>query len=131
VPKTPHIFLADDKGELALLRQGFADCGVTVDIHLVKDGEAALQQLMQGSSAFDLVVLDYYLPKKTGGEVVQGLIGEAFPSCPLVILTTALRPELRTKAINSGVRAILDKPSDLDGYNKLATNLLRLMELKS
>ena len=127
--KKLRIFLADDNpSEAPLLLQGFVECGVDVDIHAAKDGEDALAQLTQDSSSFDLVVLDYYLPKRTGGEVVQALVAAAaFPQCPVVILTSTLPEELRIKALNLGVSAVLDKPGDLDGYNKLASRLLQIV----
>ena len=129
VKKRPHLFIADDNsGDVSLLLQGFTDCNVEVDITHAHDGDEVIQHMEGDSSQFDLAVLDYYLPKKTGVEVTRLLqLNARLPKCPVVMLTSLPLASQSQELKLAGIREILTKPSDLDGYGKLAKRLLDLI----
>ena len=79
---------------------------------VVGDGETALDLLLKGQSAFDLLVLDVMLPGKDGFAVAAEL-RKASNFIPLLMLTARGHPEDVLKGFASGADDYLPKPFDL------------------
>jgi two-component system, OmpR family, alkaline phosphatase synthesis response regulator PhoP len=79
---------------------------------VVGDGETALELLLKGGGAFDLLVLDVMLPGKDGFAVATEL-RKASNYIPLLMLTARGRPEDVLKGFASGADDYLPKPFDL------------------
>ena len=107
-----RVLIVEDEQHLAdVLRFNLEAEGYAVAA--VDTGEAALDLLLgPDRTAFDLVVLDVMLPRKTGFEVVTEL-RHAKQFVPVLILTARGRPEDVLNGFAAGADDYLPKPTEL------------------
>lgn len=104
-----RILLADDELALRfLLTETLADEGY--DITEAEDGKQAAELLQ--SEPFDLIILDYMMPEKTGVEVCEQLRQGTGPnrSKPVILLTAKALEKDRELAKAAGVTSYIVKP---------------------
>lgn len=110
IPMTKRILLADDELALRfLLSETLADEGY--DIMETEDGAEAVALLKRES--FDLAIVDYMMPEKTGVEVCEWLRqAEGNPNrmIPVILLTAKALDKDRERAKLAGVSAYIVKP---------------------
>jgi DNA-binding response OmpR family regulator len=99
------LVVEDDRKLGALLQQGLEEDGF--EVALARDGEEALAQA--GAAEFDLILLDYMLPKKSGYEVTVEL-RRAGRQTPILMLTARDAPEDLREALRAGVNDLMGKP---------------------
>lgn len=76
---------------------------------------------------FDLVLIDYMMPKMNGIEVIQLLRGsEGYALIPIVMITSSIDQDVRIKAIEIGATDFLTKPFDKVEMQARVRNLLAL-----
>ncbi|WP_166242165.1 response regulator [Paenibacillus turpanensis] len=103
------ILLADDEEALRfLLYETLADEGY--DIIEAEDGVTALEHLQR--EPFDMIILDYMMPEKTGVEVCEWLRSHDNPnrSKPVLLLTAKALDKDRERALEAGVSDYIVKP---------------------
>ncbi|MCY9657934.1 response regulator [Paenibacillus chondroitinus] len=103
------ILLADDELALRfLLTETLSDEGY--EITEVEDGQQAIEQLQKAS--FDLVILDYMMPERTGVEVCEWLrqSDNANRDLPVILLTAKALDKDKEKAKAAGVTTYIVKP---------------------
>src|SRR5690349_16475212 len=93
------ILLVEDNGDdVLLVRRAFKKCGIGNPIHIVSNGESAIQYLAGENDYADrsrhplplLILLDLKLPKRSGLEVLQWMRQEALlKRIPVIILTSS------------------------------------------
>jgi DNA-binding response OmpR family regulator len=81
-------------------------------VHVVDDGEAALELLIAEEAPFDVVVLDVMLPGKDGFTVMSEM-RKAGQFIPTLMLTARGHPEDVLKGFGAGADDYLTKPFDL------------------
>jgi CheY-like chemotaxis protein len=123
------LLVEDDHNDVLLLNLALKKADVPYPIHVVRDGETAIEYL-SGTGAFQdrgkfpvpcLVILDVNLPKKTGIEVLQWLRRrEELRDMPVVMLTSGERKIEKEIAFRNGVEDFFVKPVDLEELVKLA-----------
>lgn len=96
-------------------------------VQLVESGEAALALFANGSSPFDLVILDVMLPGTDGFSVVAEL-RQAGQFVPTLILTARGHPEDVLKGFAAGADDYLTKPFELNILIARIRGLLRRRE---
>lgn len=105
-----RILLADDEMALRfLISESLSDEGY--DIMEAEDGGEAERLLRQES--FDLIILDYMMPEKTGVEVCEWLRGAGDNpnrNAPVILLTAKALEKDREVAKAAGVTAYIVKP---------------------
>jgi len=95
------------------------------------DGDEAIEFLgRQGRFARaprpDLVLLDLFLPKKDGHEVLAAIRADkALHSIPVVIMTASTDPADKAAAEKLQVEAYIEKPMNLDKFLTLVKDLKR------
>mgnify|MGYP001104896520 CR=1 FL=1 len=130
VGRPMEILLVEDNLEdagLAIqsLREGGLECRIT----LVRDGQEALDFLhRRGIYARaprpDLVLLDLYLPKKDGREVLADIRADAtLRSLPVVVLTASQVHEEILRQEHLAVDGYMVKPVDLPKFIALVKQL--------
>jgi DNA-binding response OmpR family regulator len=102
------------------LQVGLNQSGYAVD--WVKDGQAA--ELFLGAGAYDLMILDIGLPRRSGMEVLQALRGRG-NDLPVLMLTARDTVEDKVAGLDSGADDYLVKPFDLDEVTARIRALLR------
>ena len=89
------LLVEDNPADVIFFKEAVEAAGLTLAIHLVEDGEAALRFLRrQGSFADaprpDVMVLDLNLPLKTGRELLGEMVRDpALSEVPVTVLTTS------------------------------------------
>lgn len=105
------------------LRKGRIRSRITV----VEDGEQALG-LLRSRPGFrpDVILLDWYLPKRDGREVLNDIKSDpAFRHVPIVVLTISDRQEDVAAAYDGHANSFVTKPTDLDQFARA----LKLIEV--
>lgn len=101
-----RILIVEDDLKLgALLEQGLREEGFESD--WVTDGENAVTRVL--ASEYDLLLLDYMLPKKNGREVAAEL-RRAGKRLPILMLTARDTAEDLQEAARAGVSDLMGKP---------------------
>ena len=81
-------------------------------VHLVADGEAALDALASGEHRFDLVVVDMHMPKVGGLDVIRQYRFMTASPVPVVVLTADATAGAARACEEAGADAHLTKPVD-------------------
>jgi len=103
------ILLADDEIALRfLLTETLSDEGY--EITEVEDGLQAIEQLQKQS--YDLIILDYMMPERTGVEVCEWLrqSGHGNQDLPVILLTAKALEKDKEKAKAAGATTYIVKP---------------------
>ena len=121
-----HILLAEDNfGDVLLVEQALTEHQVDHELHVVKDGDEALQFLDRMGEAGeppcpDVLLLDLNLPKVEGPQVLQQF--RKHPACaqtPVIVVTSSDAPRDRKRVEALGATAYFRKPSELSEFMTL------------
>jgi DNA-binding response OmpR family regulator len=100
------ILIVEDDYKLGLLlEQGLREDGF--EVARVSDGEEAVTKAR--ATEYDLILLDYMLPKKNGYQVTVEL-RQAGNRVPILMLTARDAPEDLREALRAGVNDLMGKP---------------------
>lgn len=123
------LLVEDNPGDVRLTRETLADAKVRNNLHVVGNGEDALDYLCRrgayaGSPRPDLVLLDLNLPGRGGMEVLTGIKADLdLRTIPVVILTTSEAEEDIVKAYNLCANCYITKPVDLEQFSKVVRSI--------
>jgi CheY-like chemotaxis protein len=121
-PAVDVLLVEDDPGDVLMTREAFEHHKIRNVLHVVTDGEQALQFLHRAGDYTDaprpgLILLDLNLPRKDGLEVLAELKADpVLKVIPVVILTTSQAEEdiLRSYALHAN--AYVSKPVDFERF---------------
>ena len=116
------LLVEDDPGDVLMTREAFEHHKIRNHLHVVNDGEQALQFLHRTGEYASaprpgLILLDLNLPRRDGLEVLAELKEDpALRVIPVVILTTSQADEdiLRSYALHAN--AYVSKPVDFERF---------------
>ena len=116
------LLVEDDPGDVLMTREAFEHYMIRNVLHVVTDGEQALQYLRRtgdyaGAPRPGLILLDLNLPRLDGLEVLAELKADpVLKVIPVVILTTsqAQQDVLRSYALHAN--AYVSKPVDFEHF---------------
>jgi CheY-like chemotaxis protein len=116
------LLVEDDPGDVLMTREAFGHYKIRNALHVVTDGEQALQFLHRTGDYTDaprpgLILLDLNLPRRDGLEVLAELKSDpVLRVVPVVILTTSQAEEdiLRSYALHAN--AYVSKPVDFERF---------------
>jgi two-component system, OmpR family, phosphate regulon response regulator PhoB len=113
-----HILLVDDDASLrATLRICLEMAGFTCTE--AKDGQDAHRCLENEPP--DLIVTDHQMPLVTGLELIKGLKNQKnTETIPIILYSGQLTADLKTRALQAGAIAVLEKPFPLKEFLDLA-----------
>ncbi|MFC4736412.1 response regulator transcription factor [Bacillus daqingensis] len=115
-----RILVADDEEILRMLiTDTLEDLGH--DITEAEDGADALQKLSEAS--FDLLVVDYMMPEKTGMEVLESLSDEQ-RNMPVIMLTAKAQEQDKQRALAAGADYFMAKPFSPEELEALVEDIL-------
>ena len=122
------LLVEDNPDDEFLVLRALRKHKVSNKIHVVRDGEEALDFLM-GRGRYDnrgygrslrLVLLDVKLPKVSGLEVLAEVKkNPATQHIPVVLLTSSALQEEMLRAYVDGANSFLQKPVDFDHFDEL------------
>jgi two-component system copper resistance phosphate regulon response regulator CusR len=99
------LVIEDDEKVGGFLEQGLRE--EEFEVSRSRDGDEAL--LMVLNQEYDLILLDYMLPKRNGPQVARAIRGHG-KSTPILMLTARDAPEDIQLCLASGADAYLTKP---------------------
>jgi CheY-like chemotaxis protein len=116
------LLVEDDDGDVLMTREAFEHHKIRNKLHVVQDGEEALQFLHREGPYADaprpgLILLDLNLPRRDGREVLAEL--KADPELrviPVVVLTTSEAEEDILRSYSLHANAYVSKPVDFDRF---------------
>jgi len=100
--------LEDDAAQAAAVKAAVAGAGHAVT--LFADGEALVRAL--GRETFDLLLLDWMVPGKSGIEVVRWARGHLPPTLPVLMLTSRSTGDDIVEGLAAGADDYVPKPVD-------------------
>ena len=131
------LLVEDNPGDVNLIKIALADSGgvtlreraIQVNLSVVADGVEAMNFLHhQGeyhqSVRPDLILLDWNLPRKDGGEVLAEIkADEKLQRIPVIVLTTSQAEEDIIKAYNLHANCYITKPVDFDKFAQIVRSI--------
>lgn len=116
------LLVEDDDGDVLMTREAFEHHKIRNKLHVVQDGEEALQFLHREGPYANaprpgLILLDLNLPRRDGREVLAEL--KADPELrviPVVVLTTSEAEEDILRSYSLHANAYVSKPVDFDRF---------------
>lgn len=106
------ILIVEDQENLAkLIQKGLAAEGFAVDY--VLDGETAQNRINMYHSDYDIIILDFMLPKKSGLEILADMRSKKITT-PVIMLTAKDDIKDITAGLNAGADDYLTKPFSFD-----------------
>jgi len=119
------LLVEDNKGDVGLIKEFFNDSKIRTNLHVVEDGEEALQFVYHegkflGSILPDIIILDWNLPKKDGREVLREIKENSdLKNISVIILTTSSAEKDMLRAYGLHANAYIVKPLDFDEFMKV------------
>jgi len=116
------LLVEDDDGDVMLTREAFEVYKIRNNLHVVSDGEAALQFLRREGEYADaprpgLILLDLNLPRRDGREVLAELKQDPdLGLIPVVVLTTSEAEEDIIRSYRLHANAYVCKPVNFDRF---------------
>ncbi len=116
------LLVEDNAGDALLIGQAIAECPMRVHLHVVRDGEQALQMLRESDLKPDLVILDLNIPKISGYGV---LASYPLEQTPVVVFTASQNEVDRDRAFSLGASGYVRKPMNLDEYKSAVCGIFQ------
>ncbi|WLQ39113.1 response regulator [Streptomyces laculatispora] len=116
------LLVEDDPGDELMTREAFEDNKIRNTLHVVRDGQEALDFLYRRGEHGeaprpDLILLDLNLPKYDGRQVLEQIKQDSELSLiPVVVLTTSSAEEDILRSYKLHANAYVTKPVDLDQF---------------
>jgi CheY-like chemotaxis protein len=130
-PRTPvEILLVEDSPDDAdLMIEALREGRLAVHVTVLEDGEQAVEYLRGASDAAptvrpDLVLLDLYLPRKNGHEVLAEIKRDpALRRIPVVILTSSDDERAFLAAYDLHANCCVPKPADQEQFAQVVRRI--------
>ena len=113
------LLVEDDEGDVLMTREAFEYYKIQNRLHVVNDGDQALQFLKRAGPYADaprpgLILLDVNLPRRSGLEVLADLKNDDdLLRIPVIMLTATASPIDRVVGLELGADDYLAKPCEL------------------
>lgn len=84
------LLIEDNPGDVELIKAGFEEVRMRVNISVIADGQKAVEFVQAGQNLPDLIVLDLNLPKVNGIDVLKEIRKhESSTGIPVVVFTSS------------------------------------------
>lgn len=126
------LLVEDDPGDVKLTLHAFKRFNIANQVHVVRDGAAALDFLFRTGAYSDrvgeelptVVLLDIKLPKVDGLEVLRRIRADTRTKrLPVVILTSSREDRDLMESYDRGANSYVRKPVDFDEFTEAARHL--------
>ncbi len=119
----------DNPTDVLLIKEAFALCEASSEVHVVEDGVYALEFLQrQGEYSNvprpDIILLDLNMPRKSGLEVLAELKSNPeLKAIPVIIYTSSVTQEDVKAAYNNYANSYIKKSVDFDDCIRTAKSI--------
>lgn len=128
-----HILLAEDNlDDITITKRALEQAKVLNRLHVVRDGEEALEFLRHTGRYQDpvsspqpgLILLDINMPKMNGLDVLKQIKSDpAIRHIPVVMLTSSRRDEDVVRGYDTGCNSFLQKPVEFESFVEMVKQL--------
>jgi chemotaxis family two-component system response regulator Rcp1 len=125
-----EILLVDDSPtDVRLTQEALQECNLINQLHVVDDGEEAVDFLRQrgryaDARRPDLILLDLNLPKKDGREVLAEIkADDRLRQIPVVVLTTSNNEKDILQADDLNCNCYITKPVDFERFLNIVKSI--------
>jgi CheY-like chemotaxis protein len=129
---TNILLVEDDPNDVLLLERAFRRVGLLYPLHMVNDGDQALD-FLRGVGKYkdrikyplpDLILLDLKLPRRSGHEVLRWLRSKpGIKRVPVIVLTSSSESRDISEAYDEGANSYLVKPLNTDSLGEMVSQL--------
>ncbi|MGH2582302.1 MAG: response regulator [Anaerolineales bacterium] len=122
------LLVEDNPGDVRLTQEAFKDGMLHNNLHVVVDGEAAMEYLQrrgqyQDAERPDLILLDLNLPKMNGREVLAAIKNDPdFKRIPVVVLTTSQDEKDVLESYKNFASSYIVKPVNMEKFIKVVAS---------
>ncbi len=113
-PRRRRVLVCDDDVVLLRLLTGYLTQQMGMEVRVARNGEEVLAVLRSWNP--DLIILDYMMPKLSGGQVLKAIRGGGGPKPPgadaKIVVYSAIN--VKKDVLNSGADGFLQKPATVD-----------------
>ena len=113
------LLVEDNPGDVLMIRQALE--GDSIRVRVAVNGDQAIQTMTSAGFEADLVILDLNLPKISGFSILQ----RTRPTVPVVVFSSRSNPLDRKRSLELGAREFVQKPSDVDEYQRVVSEIVR------
>lgn len=126
------LLVEDDLGDQELTRRALAQGEIDNELHIVNDGEEALDYLFrrgqfadpESSPRPDLVLLDLNMPKVDGKQVLEEIRKDkSLRRLSVVVLTTSSQEHDILLSYDLGIQSFITKPVDMKQFMEVVQTL--------
>lgn len=116
------LLVEDSPGDVRLAEEALREARIHNQLHVVNDGEKALDFLYRtngfpDAARPDLILLDLNLPRKDGREVLQAVkSNQRLRRIPIVVLTTSDAEQDVLQSYDLHANCFITKPVDFDRF---------------
>lgn len=116
------LLVEDNEGDVRLTREALREGHLRNRLHVVEDGEKALDFLFRrgvyaDAPRPDLILLDLNLPRRDGREVLAEIKADtSLKRIPVVVLTTSRAEEDLARSYDLHANCFITKPVDFDQF---------------
>ena len=126
------LVVEDNQADVFLLRHALNEHGEDYQLEVLRDGAEAIlfveqQRICASEPTPCAIVLDLHLPKHDGSTVLKAIRSEpSLAHIHVVALTSLASPTEESEVRNMGLRLYRAKPTELDGWIRLAGEILQI-----
>jgi len=125
------LLVEDNPGDVLLLRLALAQHEPDYILETLRDGAEAIRFVNDQWHATEpepcVIVLDWHLPKHDGSLVLRSIREvPGMSHVRVVAITSLISPKDEAEIQRLGVRLYRTKPSDLEGWHRLAGEILEI-----
>jgi two-component system, chemotaxis family, response regulator Rcp1 len=125
------LLIEDNPGDIRLIQEIMKDSPIPKNWTVLRDGDSVLRFLQSlglpdyTGSKLELILMDWNVPGRSGGELLQQIKSvEELRCIPVIVFSSSEAPEDIRKAYDAQAACFLTKPQDLDRY----TEVIRAIE---
>ncbi len=118
------LLVEDNPVDVMMTKEAFTGARVCNNLHVVEDGEEAMDFLLRRGRYSDapspeIILLDLNLPRKDGREVLAEIKGDAsLRHIPVIVLTTSQSEEDIWNSYELQANCFITKPVDLEQFTR-------------
>src|SRR5262249_11861963 len=124
------LVVEDNPTDVLLIRRAFAKANIANPLHIVRDGDTAVQYLAGEEAYADraayplpaVVLLDLKLPRRSGFEVLRWVRARRL-RLPIVVLTSSKQSQDVNRAYELGANSYLVKPVEFDDLREMLNSV--------
>lgn len=118
------LLVEDNPGDVELVRAGFEEASLAIDITVISDGQAAVEFFDDAADMPDLVLLDINLPKVSGIDVLKKIRSTPrSQQIPVVILTSSDAELDIVRSYVEHANSFISKPVDFDKFMQVVKSI--------